>query len=47
MKWVKPQSLYLQLLMFLGLPLMLLWGLCGEVIVSAWWLCGERKALRP
>ena len=27
MKWVKPQSLYLQLLMFLGLPLMLLWGL--------------------
>lgn len=21
--------------------------LCGEVIVSAWWLCGERKALRP
>lgn len=20
---------------------------CGEVIVSAWWLCGERKALRP
>lgn len=27
MKWVKPQSLYLQLLMFLGLPLLLLWGL--------------------
>lgn len=27
MKWAKPQSLYLQLLMFLGLPLMLLWGL--------------------
>lgn len=20
---------------------------CGEVIVSAWWLCGGRKALRP
>lgn len=27
MKWVKPQSLYLQLLLFLGLPLLLLWGL--------------------
>lgn len=27
MKWVKPQSLYLQLLLFLGLPLILLWGL--------------------
>ena len=27
MRWVKPQSLYLQLLMFLGLPLLLLWGL--------------------
>lgn len=22
-------------------------SICGEVIVSAWWLCGERKALRP
>lgn len=22
-------------------------GQCGEVIVSAWWLCGGRKALRP
>lgn len=21
--------------------------ICGEVIVSAWWLCGGRKALRP
>lgn len=21
-------------------------NLCGEVIVSAWWLCGGRKALR-
>lgn len=27
MKWAKPQSLYLQLLLFLGLPLLLLWGL--------------------
>lgn len=27
MRWVKPQSLYLQLLLFLGLPLLLLWGL--------------------
>ncbi|WP_411899292.1 sensor histidine kinase N-terminal domain-containing protein, partial [Salmonella enterica] len=27
MKWVKPQALYLQLLLFLGLPLILLWGL--------------------
>jgi hypothetical protein len=25
MRWVKPQSLYLQLLLFLGLPLLLLW----------------------
>lgn len=22
-------------------------AVCGEVIVSAWWLCGGRKALRP
>ncbi|SUG96018.1 Uncharacterised protein [Salmonella enterica subsp. enterica] len=29
MKWVKPQSLYLQLLLFLGLPLILLWGAVG------------------
>ena len=27
MRWFKPQSLYLQLLLFLGLPLLLLWGL--------------------
>lgn len=27
MTWAKPQSLYLQLLLFLGLPLVLLWGL--------------------
>ncbi len=27
MRWAKPQSLYLQLLLFLGLPLVLLWGL--------------------
>jgi two-component system sensor histidine kinase TctE len=27
MRWAKPQSLYLQLLLFLGLPLLLLWGL--------------------
>ncbi|XTZ39666.1 sensor histidine kinase [Salmonella enterica] len=27
MRWLKPQSLYLQLLLFLGLPLLLLWGL--------------------
>lgn len=27
MRWVKPQSLYFQLLLFLGLPLLLLWGL--------------------
>ena len=27
MRLVKPQSLYLQLLLFLGLPLLLLWGL--------------------
>lgn len=27
MKWRKPQSLYSQLLLFLGLPLLLLWGL--------------------
>ncbi|HCC6167463.1 TPA: sensor histidine kinase [Citrobacter amalonaticus] len=27
MRWVKPQSLYLQLMLFLGLPLILLWGL--------------------
>ncbi|MBT1869646.1 HAMP domain-containing histidine kinase [Enterobacter mori] len=27
MTWAKPQSLYLQLLLFLGLPLLLLWGL--------------------
>ncbi|WP_336219851.1 sensor histidine kinase [Citrobacter amalonaticus] len=27
MRWAKPQSLYLQLLLFLGLPLILLWGL--------------------
>ena len=27
MKWHKPQSLYAQLLLFLGLPLVLLWGL--------------------
>ena len=27
MRWYKPQSLYAQLLVFLGLPLMLLWGL--------------------
>ena len=22
-------------------------SVCGEVIVSAWWLSGERKAMRP
>jgi len=27
MRWAKPQSLYMQLLLFLGLPLLLLWGL--------------------
>ncbi|MBB1201653.1 sensor histidine kinase [Enterobacteriaceae bacterium 89] len=27
MRWPKPQSLYFQLLLFLGLPLILLWGL--------------------
>ncbi len=27
MRWSKPQSLYAQLLLFLGLPLVLLWGL--------------------
>ncbi len=27
MRWGKPQSLYAQLLLFLGLPLVLLWGL--------------------
>lgn len=27
MTWAKPQSLYLQLMLFLGLPLLLLWGL--------------------
>lgn len=27
MRWSKPQSLYAQLLLFLGLPLLLLWGL--------------------
>lgn len=27
MRWAKPQSLYFQLLLFLGLPLLLLWGL--------------------
>lgn len=24
-----------------------MYAICGEVIVSAWWLCGGRKALRP
>ncbi|STV87558.1 Tricarboxylate transport sensor protein TctE [Klebsiella michiganensis] len=27
MRWGKPQSLFAQLLLFLGLPLVLLWGL--------------------